>query len=217
MLQQDDRRGYGRIELDESLHAAIDETAVHVIELSVTGFKVEHDVRFAPAVSRDVRVEWRSIPLRFSCSVVRSVLFRLARRAGDKSIYHSGVHILRAYGDSEMVLRNLIAERVIRALEEQKANARGLPPIGDLTAPSGKGDRFIRCELVDGQWKRAETTRSVQPNNGFTISADVDPFHVDLLCSTFAETTEEGRRLTRMLAELSIDKNEGGPVRRYWP
>ena len=116
-----------------------------------------------------------------------------------------------------MRLREFIADRVTRALEEQKANARGIPPVGKYTFQVGKGDRYRRCEFIDNAWRKTDTTTPQQPANGFTVSAELESTTVDLLCRTYETTTEEGRRLTQMLAELSIKKTEGTPTRRYVP
>jgi hypothetical protein len=80
-----------------------------------------------------------------------------------------------------------------------------------------KGELLRRCEFIDGEWRKSETIRPQQPPNGFTISADVDPDHVAMLCDTWENTTAEGRRLTQLLAELSISRAEGIPTRRYVP
>jgi hypothetical protein len=212
-----ERRQYGRIDLDPPLSGRIDDVAVRVIEVSVSGVLVEHDTRIMPAPSRRIRFDWDIHTLQFTCVVARSTLFKLAKNPGESSVYRSGIKLLQATGDSEQVLRDLIAQKIIRALEQQKANARGLPPVGNYTYQVGKGDRFRRCELTAGNWRRMETGDRSQPLNGFTVSAEVDVFHVDLLCKTWENTTEEGRRLTRMLAELSISKEEGTPVRKYVP
>lgn len=195
----------------------LDEHAVRVIEVSVSGMLIEHDARILPAPTRIMRMEWEGKPMEFGCVVTRSTLFQLARNPAEKSVYHSGVRILEAVGQSDKVLRDFIAERVIRALEEQKANARGIPPLSTYSFQVGKGDRFRRCELVDGAWRKSDTTSRQQPENGFTVSAEVDPGHIDMLCRTYEQTTVEGRRLTRILAELSISKTEGTPTRRYEP
>lgn len=211
-----DRRQYGRIDLAEPLSGLLDDVPVRVVEVSVSGMRVEHDARIVPAPTRRIRIDWNGRKMEFGCVVARSILFKLAKDAREKSIYHSGLRILEAIGDSEQVLREFIADRVTRALEEQKANARGVPPIGSYTFQVGKGDRYRRCEF-DGSWKKMDTTSNTQPPNGFTVSAELDPAAIDLLCKTYEQTTEQGRRLTRMLAELSIKKNEGGPTRRYVP
>ena len=212
-----DRRQYGRIDLDQPLKGFLDEFPVRVIEVSVSGLRVEHEMRIVPAPTRKIRIDVKGKTLEFGCVVARSTVFRLAKEANEKSIYHSGIRILESVGNAEMQLREFIADRVTRALDEQKANARGIPPIGPYTFQVGKSDRFRRCEFIDGAWQKSDTGSSQQPPNGFTVSAELESASVDLLCRTFEKTTEEGRRLTQMLAELSIKKTEGGPTRRYVP
>ncbi|HUP49606.1 MAG TPA: hypothetical protein VNA04_12540 [Thermoanaerobaculia bacterium] len=212
-----ERRRFGRIDLDEPLTAFLGDARVEVAEVSIVGFRVLHEARFQPGEERELRVSWSGREMRFACEIVRSTLFRLAKSGAEKSIYQSGVRIERAVGDSEKILRDLIAERVIRALDEQKANARGMVPVGEYTYRVGKGDRFRRCELAEGRWRKFDTTRPEQPAEGFTISAETEPAEVDMLCRTYESTTAEGRRLTKMLAELSIRKTEGAATRRYIP
>ena len=213
----DERRRFGRIELDEPLKGSIDGVPVDVVEVSIAGFRVTHQARFAPGQGSELRVSWRGKEMRFSCGVARSTLSRLAKTPAEKSIYQSGIRVDEAFGDSEAVLRDLIAERVMRALSEQKENARGVPPTIEYTYQVGKGDRFRRCELSEGKWKSFDTTRSEQPAEGFTVSVEIDAAQVDILKRTYESVGSEGRRLTKMLAELSIKKTEGGPTRRYIP
>jgi hypothetical protein len=212
-----ERRRYGRIELDEPLSGYFGASRVRVFELSVTGFMVAHEARYAPGEVGHLVLEWNGAKLELICCLVRSTLWRLAKSIGEKSIYHSGLQIIESVGDAYARLRELIAERIIRAIEEQKANARGIPPLAAYMYQPGKGDLYRRCEFVDGTWHRGETARTDQPANGFTISADVDPEQVELLCRTWETTTAEGRRLTQMLAALSIRNDEGVPTRRYVP
>ncbi|HSP15079.1 MAG TPA: hypothetical protein VLV78_10025 [Thermoanaerobaculia bacterium] len=216
-VRGDERRAFGRIELDPPLRGFLDEIPVSVVDASVSGFRVAHGARISPAPTRHIRVEWEEKTMEFGCVVARSTLFRLAQRPDEKSIYHSGVRILEPVGDSEDVLRELIAQRVIRALEEQKANARGIPPLDTYNYQVGKGDRFRRCEMIDGVWRKVETAIRQQPVDGFTVSAEVEAREVDLLCKTYEQTTDEGRRLTKILAQLSISKEEGTGTRRYVP
>ena len=211
-----ERRQFGRIALDPPLPGTVGDIAVDVVEASVTGFRVVHAVRFPPAIARQIRVVWEGREMRFTCQIIRSMLFQLAK-AGEKSVYQSGVRLDDAIGDSEQILRDLIAARVVRALEEQKANWRGIPPLGGYVYQVGKGNRFRRCELIEGRWRKVDTTLRDQPDFGFTVSAELQPAQVDLLCKTYEKTDDEGRRLTRILAELSIRKDEGIPTRRYEP
>lgn len=212
-----DRRRYGRIRLDDSLSGRFGDTPVAVLELSVTGFLIGHQGRIAPGSKRSLHVDWEFTTFDVVCDVVRSSLWRLSKKMGEESVYHSGLHIRQTSRESFETLRHLIAERILRALDEQKANAHGIPPLSAYMYQPEKGDLYRRCELINGTWRKTETIHDTQPMNGFTISAEVDPFHVDMLCRTWENTTTEGRRLTRMLAELSVSKAEGIPTRRYVP
>lgn len=190
---------------------------MRVLELSVVGFLVAHEGRVAPGTTHHLAIAWQGATIALECSIVRSTLYRLAKNLGEKSIYHTGLHIERYEGDDFDRLRSLIFDRILRALEEMKANAKGIPPLAAYMYQPGKGELYRRCEMVDGTWRRTETIRPQQPLNGFTISAEVDPDHVAMLCDTWERTTAEGRRLTQLLAELSISTEEGIPTRRYVP
>ena len=218
-LREEDRRRYGRIQLDDDpIPAVLDGVQVKVIEVSVVGFRIAHDLRFPPTPPiHDIAVEWKARPMKFRCELVRSTLYQIARTAGEKSIYHTGVKILEPDGDSELVLRDMIAARIIRALEEQKANARGIPPISGYTYNVGKSNRYRRCEYTDGKWRKLDSTKTEQPKSGFTISAEVAPADVETLCRTYEIEDEVGRRLTQILAELSMRKEEGGTPRKFSP
>lgn len=212
-----ERRRYGRVRLERPLPAQFADTRVKVLEISVVGILIAHEGKIVPGVTHELILDWHGTDLTFVCRVIRSTLWRLAKAAGEKSIYHSGLRIQESRGESLHRLRELLAERILRALEEQKANARGIPPLAAYMYQPGKGELFRRCEFIDGVWRKSETIRRDQPPAGFTISADIDPVQVDILCETWELTTDEGRRLTQMLAELSIDPTEGIPVRRYEP
>ena len=213
----EDRRRFHRIRLDVPLAAHLRDVAVNLVDLSLNGARVISDARFTPGSDTELFFDWNDRAVQVVCEVVRCTLYSFAKAPGEKSLYQTGLRIKETIGDADQVIRELIAAYVIRALEEQKANARGIPPLGPYAYVVGKGERFRRCELVDGKWRRTETTRSEQPPYGFTISADVAPYYVDLLCQTYQLTDEEGKKLTQTLAQLSINKAEGIPTRRYLP
>lgn len=217
MRSKSERRRYGRIKLDEPLRARYGEMDVRVIEVSVSGFLIAHEGRLASGQTRPLVIDAIDGAIALEGAVVRSTLYRLSKALGEKSLYHTGLRVVSFSGDSFVRLRALIGERIVRALEEQKANARGIPPLFAYMYQPEKGELYRRCEYVDGGWRKSETIRPLQPASGFTISADVDPEHVEMLCETWEQTTAEGRRLTQLLAELSISKAEGVPTRRYIP
>ncbi len=172
-----------------------------------------------PPMGKSLRLEfdWEGRHIDVQCTVVHNTLFRLAKSAEEKSVYHAGLEITEAAGESLAVLRQLVADCVARALDEQKANARGIPAEAALSFQTGKGTEYVRCELVDGTWRRTSTTRPDQPQNGFTVSAEEDRAQVEMLCQTFESSDAEGRKMIQTLARMSISKSEGVPTRRYSP
>lgn len=212
-----DRRRHGRVGLDEPLPATYGDLRAAVVDLSLRGFRIAHEDRLPAAETRTLTIDWHGSQIAIGCTVVRSVLARLGRLPGERSLYHSGLAIVETSREAFDRLRELIAERVMRALDEQKANARGIPPLAAYMYQPEKGELYRRCEYIAGNWRKSETSRPAQPMSGFTISAEVPPHHVEMLCRTWENTTAEGRRLTRLLAELSISRAEGIPTRRYVP
>lgn len=206
------------MKLPQPLAGRVGTSRVFLVDASVEGIRVAHQGT-VPAVGNKCRVElaWEGHPIVLDCEVVHNSLFRLAKAAGEKSIYHAGLRITEAIGDSRAAMRQLVADCVARALDEQKANARGIPATAAQSFQTGKGNDFIRCELVDGAWRRTSTNRPEQPANGFTISAEEEREQVEMLCQTFETADAAGRKLIQTMAEMSISKSEGVPTRRYTP
>jgi hypothetical protein len=187
--------------------------------MSVSGVRVLHENRFParPDGLHQLWFDWNEHTLRFQVELIRTTIARLAKKPGEKSLYDSGLRFFRGDAKSNDLLRDLIAEYVVRSLNEQLANAHGIPPLAAYSYQTGKGNRYRHCEFVNGAWRRSETFDPQQPELGFTISADLDPEHVEILCRTWEAVGPEGRRLTQLLAQLSISKTEGIPTRRYEP
>ena len=206
------------MKLSRPLAGRVGTARVYLVDASVEGVRVAHQ-GVIPAAGQSCRLsfDWEGHAIELECEVIHNSLFRLARSAEEKSVYHAGLRIAEAIGDSRAVMRQLVADCVARALDEQKANARGIPAVAVQAFQTGKGTDFIRCELVDGTWRRTATTRPDQPVNGFTISAEEERDQVELLCQTFERADVAGRKLIQTMAEMSISKTEGVPTRRYNP
>lgn len=209
-MRPEDRRRFGRIHFDEPVAARLADTRVQILDVSLTGARVASEARFAPGAVSPLRFSWDDKPVEATAGVIRCSLY-------ERNRYQTGLRFDELIGDSHFVIREMIATHVFRALEEQKANAHGIPPVGPYVHVEGKLEHYRRCELVDGRWKRLQTNSSMQPVEGFTISAEVAHRYVDLLCETYEKADAEGRRLTKILAQLSISKAEGIPTRRYLP
>ena len=191
---------------------------IFVLDASLAGLRVAHQGTIPPLGTRcRVIFQFESSRIELECEVRRNALQKLAKNDREKSVYHAGLVIVEMIGQSDSAMRDMIAKLVARALDEQKANARGIPAVAALSYQTGKGTEFIRCELVGTSWRKTETTRSDQPASGFTISADESREQIQMLCDAFAAADAEGRRLIRTMAELSISKAEGIPTRKYMP
>lgn len=214
-----ERRSYGRVHLETKLRGSVDAVPIFVTEVSVSGVRVVHENRFPtkPDGVHQLWFDWNEHTLRFQVELIRTTIAKLAKKPGDKSLYDSGLRYVHADAKSDRLLRELIGEYVVRSLNEQIANAHGIPPLAAYSYQTGKGNRYRRCEYIHAVWRKAETFDPQQPEFGFTIAADLDPEQVEILCKTWEVVGAEGRRLTQLLAQLSISKMEGIPTRRYEP
>ena len=214
----EERRRYQRASLVRPHPARVGVARVYILDLSLNGARIAHQGTLpSPGQECVLAFEWESVPIELRCEVTRNTLERLAKSTAEKSVYHAGLRITDADRQSRATLREMIAALVARALDEQKANARGIPAEAAQCFQTGKGVDFLRLELVNGAWRRTATNRPDQPAQGFTISADEDREHIEMLCHTFANSDEPGRKLIKMMAELSISQSEGIPTRRYTP
>jgi hypothetical protein len=214
----EERRRYQRASLVRPHTARVGVARVYILDLSLNGARIAHQGTLPPPGRECVLAfEWEGHTIELRCEVTRSTLERLAKTAAEKSVYHAGLRVMEADRQSRATLREMIAGLVARALDEQKANARGIPAAAAQCFQTGKGGELLRFELVNGAWRRTATTRPDQPAHGFTISAEEDREHIEMLCHTFANSDEPGRKLIKMMAELSISQTEGVPTRRYTP
>jgi hypothetical protein len=214
----DDRRKFQRVTLVRPLAGRIGAARVFILDASRSGFRVAHQGNIAAVGAEcSISFEWEHHRVMAQCRITRNTMEKAGRNPEEKSVYHAGMEIIQASEESMRSIRDMIEALVARALDEQKANARGIPAVAAQTFQTGKGTQYLRYELINGAWRRTATTRADQPTNGFTISDEEAQSHIELLCETWASSNAEGRKLIRVLAELSISKAEGIPTRRYIP
>jgi hypothetical protein len=213
-----ERRRFQRVRIVEQVRGLIGETRIFVVDASLSGLRVVHqdDV---PRVGSSCTVSftWHGRHITLECTIKRTVMRRPAKSALERPLYESGLLIDGARGESSATLREMIERHVMLALDERKANARGIPPTAAQSFQTGKGDDLIRHEYVKGAWRSYPTTDPSQPMNGFTISAAEPVPNIEMLRSTFATADASGRRMIQQMAEMSISRSEGIPTRRYEP
>ena len=217
-MPREEKRRYQRVTLPNPLRSDVSGVRAYIVDLSVKGVRVAHqDALPAPGGECTVRFEGVSGPIGLDCAVVHTLVHRPARTPTERPVYHSGLEILAARHDSDRALRELIGHFIDRAMDEQRANARGIPASAAVSFQTGKGTEFLKLELLAGRWRRTLTKDSQQPINGFTISASEHEDNIVMLCEAFESSDNDGRRLIRTMAELATSKAEGIPTRRYEP
>ncbi|HEV3486956.1 MAG TPA: hypothetical protein VG106_16205 [Vicinamibacterales bacterium] len=214
-----ERRRVQRVKLIEHLRGTIDAQRVFVIDVSLRGIRVAHQEslgRVGDTVT--LSASWDGRPLRLQCELVRTQIHR-AETATTKTLYHSGLTIRQALGTSAMTLRELIETHIKRAIDEQKANAQGIPAANAQSVQTGKPSHYMRHELIGGRWRETATSDPTQPQNGFTVSAEHSPHEVAMLRSAFerGDARTGGRDMIRRLAKLSISSAEAVSTRRFMP
>lgn len=217
-VEADERRQYGRVTPVKRIRGTVGNVVVFVLDVSVAGARVAHQDPLPPVGGISVlKFDWEGHHFSAKCEVRRTRTERPAKSQFEKPLYHSGL-FLTVEPLHEKTLRDIVAESVARAMDEQKANANGIPAIAAQSFQTGKGDDFVRYELRAGAWTQTPTRDSRQPHGeGFTISASESPAKVTMLCRAYETGDADGRRLIRTFASLSISKAEGVPTRRYTP
>jgi hypothetical protein len=217
---KNERRRVQRVGLPQPLKATVDGVRAFIVDISLRGIRVMHQDEIGGVQSKCiVRAEWDGRPMELHCSIVRTALHRSADGRNSRATYHSGLVITRAVGVSSVTLRRLIQHHVERALDEQKANARGVPPpIAAQSMQTGNASAFVRHEYKLGRWREVTTHSSEQPDHGFTIAAHTTPAEVEMLRKAYERAKTAGDlAVIRRLAEMSVNGGEIIQARRYTP
>jgi hypothetical protein len=203
-----DRREFQRLRLAKPILAFMDGQNALILDIGVGGAYLEHYGALPEGAQFKLLFRWQRNDVEFLCEVRRSVV---VRAGGDQMnvVSHSGVRFLDAVGDSDLRLNDMMATFVGRVLAAQRANAGGHGETESLSLTQLGGARRARSRgwlsfrLVNGLWRRELATSATQPPNGFTVAAYEDEDELATLCESYEEADEEGRRLIRLLAELS--------------
>lgn len=219
MMETFARRRYERINLAEKIIGTLDGGKAVVIDVCLTGALVAHRQEVAPGEKVVLEFDWRGDPIRVEAEIVRTALHQKPTRPGGSPVYRSGIHFSRFVPPAcDAVLRSMIEDLVTRSLDEQKANARGIPPeAASSYQRSAATSGYVCYRFVGGAWRRSESSEPEQPLDGFSISVDEDGDNVKLLLEVYARGTRQEREMIRTMAQLSISAEGGIPTRRYEP
>ncbi|HXI12655.1 MAG TPA: PilZ domain-containing protein [Thermoanaerobaculia bacterium] len=236
-----ERRKYQRISVLEPVVGRFGTNKILVTDIAIHGASIESRTQLKSGEQTRLTFTWDGEEVSLEARVIRCKLRGFSE--DDRSpVYHSGLLFVEAIGESAQLVRKMIAAYIARALAEQKANARGVPPTdlsipqADLvgvdlggfakllssrtfTAPSRykKGSGLIAFRYNKGTWTRSKTQDPTQPMDGFTLSESESGEQEELLCRTYERVDESWQRLIRLLAEVSVSGTENEPPRRYEP
>jgi hypothetical protein len=191
----DDRRAYQRLTLREPLDGWFGDFAVRLVDVSASGAQLEHEDEIPAGAHGRLRFWWRGEELEILARTARTIL---ENRTGVEFVEESDA------------LNAQIAASAAELLRASEANARGdraANVIGDetLTAASRTlSSRYVCWTLTEDGWTGKLSLDCSQPENGFTVSASEPESDVEMLRRTYEGGDTESRRLTRMLAELSV-------------
>lgn len=203
-----DRRIFQRLRLARPILGTLDHQNALILDLGVGGAFIEH---YGVTTSRKtcrLQFHWQGDDIEYACQVARTLVIRVS---GNDVVSHTGLHFIEPVGDSEERLRDLIATFVGNVLAAQKANRDGVHLDRDHAALMGIGG--ARRTLVrglqryrlqpGGTWSHTTTRDPKQPADGFTVAAYEHEEDLEVLCHAYEIADEEGRRLIRLVAELS--------------
>ena len=193
----DERRSFQRLTLAEPLDGWFGDFAVRLVDVSASGAQIEHDEPIPPDARGLLRFWWHGTEF--------EILAQTAR------IIHETRVGLRFLEESALLNEQIAASAagLQRAREANATGDRTANVIGDetLTAASRNlGTGFVCWTLGEDGWHGRASPDPSQPENGFTISAGEPEEEVAMLRHTYETGDPESRRLTRMLAEMSVSE-----------
>ena len=176
-----------------------------ILEIGVLGSRVQHAERL-DTEKGELRFSHGDREIAMRCDIVRTL------ESSEKypgAGFESGVRFVAALGESGDLLREMLGELVTKEL----AGLRAMPAEG--VGPAVDGDKTVRgkdagflCYRLDttgkGGWTKHRIFLPDQPPAGFTVVRTTDTDEMKRLCAVYEASDEEGRRLIRLFAELSV-------------
>lgn len=208
-MTANDRREFQRLHLAKPILAQFGDGNALVLDIGVGGALIEHHGRAEPGEQRHLKFRWKGADVSFDCEVIRTRVVR-ERPNMETVTAHTGLRFIASHGRSDEYLNDMMATFVGRVLSAQRANASGMGGGPDaLTLAQLGAARRMRSEgwmayrFQDGEWTITPTNSPNQPDDGFTVAAYEDEDELRALCETYETANDEGRRLIRLVAELS--------------
>lgn len=199
-LRPEERREFQRLHLTHPMPATLGDMPVKLLEIGILGARLHHGDKTAGDYA-ELRFNHHGNEIGMKCEIVRA---NVGSRQGG---LETAVRFLAAIGDSGDRLRDLLAELVMRELDMRRTNPGTAVEVetvdGDDTV-RGTDAGFICYRFENGVWTRRRVFLPEQPSVGFTVARHEDSAEMQRLCRVFEASEDEGRRLIRLFAELSV-------------
>ena len=201
-----DRREFQRLSLAKPILALLDGQNALILDIGVGGAFIEHYGEPKIGDRQRLLFRWKGTDVQFVAEVRRT---SVVRKTASAAVSHSGVQFVESFADAEVQLTDMMATFVGKMLAAQKANAGATEVAASATLVDLGGARrsrtrgYITYRLQDGQWTSEPSDAPTQPLNGFTVAAYESEEELQSLCRQWEEADNEGRRLIRLVAELS--------------
>ena len=201
-----------RVSLPEPIPGVAASERIYVVDASLRGVRISHRTLFSPRDNMPIAFEFDGKDIELNGSIRWTKL----QRSGTP-VYQSGVEIVSMNTGAEGALRELVQHQVELALDERKANAKGIPPFAARSVRSGQATIYARHEFINGVWRKTVTADRAQPLHGFTVATTERKNDIDLLRSAYEIADPQMRNIIQKIAEITVSQSEGIPMRRYTP
>jgi hypothetical protein len=199
-LVGEERREFQRLRLDSPIPGTVGSTSVSILDLGVLGARVQHATPLEQEYA-ELHFSSNGKDIGLRCEIIRTF------KKEENAALESGVRFLSAIDDSGDRLRALLAALVTHEFEVRRQMSHSMPlpssVDGDKTV-RGADAGFLCYRLENGIWRKRRVFLPEQPAMGFTVARSEDSEEMQRLCRVFEASDEEGRRLIRLFAELSV-------------
>ncbi len=202
-LRPEERREFQRLGVSTPIPATLATTPVSILEIGVLGARLQHSTEIDDAYA-ELRFSYNGNEIHMKCELIRTMPGHT--RYPDSGL-QSGVRFLAAVGESGDRLREMLGELVsgeINARRQQGTAAFQATSVDGDNTVRGKDAGFVCYRFENSKWNKRAVFLPEQPSSGFTVAQSSDAEEIQRLCHVYEASDEEGRRLIRVFAELSV-------------
>ncbi len=195
-LRPEERREFQRLTLNPPIPGTLGKIPVSIVEIGVLGARVQHTDALDSEYP-EIHFSHAGKEIAIKCEVVRT-----------SGVKQSGVRFLAAIGESGERLRDMLGTLVTKEIDRRRTSP-GRDPLPSHTVDGDKTVRgadagFLSYRFENGRWNKRSVFLPEQPSTGFTVARSSDSEEIHRLCRVYEASDEEGRRLIRLFAELSV-------------